>query len=47
MAYIFNYIADIAQKYLIPRYYKGPELFTTSTEMITYLAEILENPFEA
>jgi len=47
MAYIFNRTADIAQKHLAPRYRKGPEPFMTATEMVTYLAEILENPFEA
>jgi hypothetical protein len=47
MAYIFNRTADIAQKHLAPRYRKGLEPFTTATEMVTYLAEILENPFEA
>jgi hypothetical protein len=47
MAYIFNRTADIAQKHLAPRYRKGPEPFATATEMVTYLAEILENPFEA
>jgi hypothetical protein len=47
MAYIFNRTADIAQKHLAPRYRKGPDPFTTATEMIAYLAEILENPFEA
>jgi len=47
MAYIFNRTADIAQKHLAPRYRKGPEPFLSATEMITYLAEILENPFEA
>jgi hypothetical protein len=47
MAYVFNRTADIAQKHLAPRYRKGPEPFTTATEMITYLAEILENPFES
>jgi Zinc knuckle len=47
MAYIFNRTADIAQKHLAPRYRKGPEPFTSAAEMITYLAEILENPFEA
>jgi hypothetical protein len=47
MAYIFNRTADIAQKHLAPRYRKGPEPFGTAAEMVTYLAEILENPFEA
>jgi hypothetical protein len=47
MAYIFNHIADIAQKHLAPRYYRGPEPFTTHAEMILYLAEIFENPFKA
>jgi len=47
MAYIFNRTGGIAQEHLAPRYRKGPEPFTTSTEMITYLAEIFENPFEA
>lgn len=47
MAYIFNRTADIAQKHLAPRYRKGPEPFTTNVEMILYLAEIFENPFEA
>src|SRR5258706_11595466 len=47
MAYIFNRTSDIAQKHLAPRYWKGPEPFTTAAEMITYLAEIMENPFEA
>jgi Zinc knuckle len=47
MAYIFNRTADIAQKHLAPRYKKGPEPFTSAAEMVTYLAEILENPFEA
>ena len=47
MAYIFNHTADIAQKHLIPRYQKGPEPFSSATEMVTYLAEILENLFKA
>jgi hypothetical protein len=47
MAYIFNRTADIAQKHLAPRYRRGPEPFTTHAEMILYLAEIFENPFEA
>lgn len=47
MAYLFNRTADIAQKHLAPRYRKGPEPFSSATEMVTYLAEILENPFEA
>lgn len=47
MAYVFNRTADIAQKHLAPRYRKGPEPFETANEMIDYLAEILENPFEA
>jgi hypothetical protein len=47
MAYIFNYIADIAQKHLAPRYYRGPEPFTTHAEMILYLTEIFENLFKA
>ena len=47
MAYIFNYIADIAQKHLAPRYHRGPEPFTTHAKMILYLAEIFKNPFEA
>jgi hypothetical protein len=47
MAYIFNRTADIAQKHLAPRYRKGPEPFATDGEMILYLAEIFENPFEA
>ena len=47
MAYIFNHIADIAQKHLAPCYHRGPEPFTTHAEMILYLAEIFENPFEA
>jgi hypothetical protein len=47
MAYIFNRTGGIAQEHLTPRYRKGPEPFTTSIEMITYLAEIFENPFEA
>lgn len=47
MAYIFNSTAEIAQDHLAPRYRKGPEPFKSSVEMIAYLAEILENPFEA
>jgi hypothetical protein len=47
MAYVFNRTAEIAQKHLAPRYRKGPEPFQSADEMITYLAEILENPFEA
>lgn len=47
MAYVFNRTADTAQKHLAPRYRKGPEPFSSANEMITYLAEILENPFEA
>jgi hypothetical protein len=47
MAYIFNRTADIAQKHLAPRYRKGVDPFTTEDEMISYLAEIFENPFEA
>jgi hypothetical protein len=47
MAYIFNRTANIAQKHLAPRYRRGPEPFTTHAEMILYLAEIFENPFEA
>jgi hypothetical protein len=47
MAYIFNRMANIAQKHLAPRYRKGPEPFGTMAKMVTYLAEILENPFEA
>jgi hypothetical protein len=47
MAYIFNRTGGIAQEHLTPRYRKGPEPFTTSIEMITYLAEIFENLFEA
>ena len=29
------------------RYRKGPEPFTSAKEIVAYLAEILENPFEA
>jgi hypothetical protein len=47
MAYIFNHIGGIAQEHLAPRYQRGPEPFTTSIEMITYLAEIFKNLFEA
>jgi hypothetical protein len=47
MAYIFNRTANIAQKHLAPRYRKGPEPFATANEIVTYLAEILENLFEA
>jgi hypothetical protein len=47
MAYIFNYIANIAQKHLAPHYKKGPEPFTTLEEIITYLIEIFENLFKA
>jgi hypothetical protein len=47
MAYIFNYIADIAQKYLALYYKKGPEPFITPKEIITYLVEIFENLFKA
>jgi hypothetical protein len=47
MAYIFNYIADIAQKHLALRYKKGPEPFITPKEIITYLIEIFENLFKA
>jgi hypothetical protein len=47
MAYIFNYIGGIAQEHLAPRYQRGLEPFTTSIEMIIYLAEIFENLFEA
>ena len=47
MAYIFNRTADVAQKHLAPRYRKGPDPFTSAMGMIDYLAEILENPFEA
>jgi hypothetical protein len=47
MAYIFNYTANIAQKHLVLRYRKGPEPFRTMAKIVTYLAEILENPFEA
>ena len=47
MAYIFNRTGGIIQEHLALRYRKGPELFTTSTEMIIYFTEIFENPFEA
>ena len=47
MAYIFNRTDGIAQEYLVLRYRKGPEPFTTFTEMIIYLVEIFKNPFEA
>jgi hypothetical protein len=47
MAYIFNYIADITQKHLAPRYYKGPEPFTTHAKIILYLIEIFKNLFKA
>jgi hypothetical protein len=47
MAYIFNYIADIAQKHLVLCYKKGPEPFTTLEEIITYLTEIFKNLFKA
>ena len=47
MAYIFNYMASTAQKHLALRYRKGLEPFTTSSEMITHLAKIFENPLEA
>ena len=47
MAYIFNRTAGITQQHLAPRYRKGPKPFETADEMIVYLAEILENPFEA
>ena len=47
MAYIFNRTDGIAQEYLALRYRKGPEPFTTFTEMIIYLIEIFKNPFEA
>ena len=47
IVYIFNYIANIAQKYLAPRYYRGPEPFTTHAKMILYLAEIFKNLFKA
>ena len=47
MAYVFNRIAEIAQKHLASRYQKGPELFSSINEIITYLAEILKNPFKA
>jgi hypothetical protein len=40
-------MADIAQKYLAPYYKKGPKLFMSIIEMVTYLAEILENLFKA
>ena len=47
MAYIFNRTAGITQQHLAPRYRKGPKPFETADEIIAYLAEILENPFEA
>ena len=47
MAYIFNYIADIAQKHLAPRYYRGLEPFIIYAKMILYLAEIFKNLFKA
>jgi len=47
MAYVFNRTADVAQQHLAPRYRKGPDSFTSAAGMIDYLAEILENPFEA
>ena len=47
MAYIFNRTGGITQEHLALRYRKGPEPFITSIEMIIYLAEIFENPFEA
>jgi hypothetical protein len=47
MAYIFNYMGGIAQEHLALCYQRGPEPFTTSTEIITYLAEIFKNPFKA
>ena len=47
MAYIFNRTAGITQQHLAPRYRKGPEPFETADEIIVYLTEILENPFEA
>ncbi|PMD59439.1 uncharacterized protein K444DRAFT_630217 [Hyaloscypha bicolor E] len=47
IAYIFNRTADITQKYLAPCYRKGPEPFITAIEIVMYLAEILENLFEA
>jgi len=47
MAYIFNHTGGITQEHLTLRYRKGPEPFTTFTEMITYLTEIFENLFEA
>ena len=47
MAYIFNCTASTAQKHLALHYRKGLEPFTTSSEMITHLAKIFENPLEA
>jgi len=47
MAYIFNCTADITQKHLAPHYWKGIDPFMTEDEMISYLAEIFENPFKA
>jgi hypothetical protein len=47
MAYIFNRTANIAQKYLVLRYQKGVDPFTTKDKMISYLTEIFENPFKA
>jgi hypothetical protein len=47
MAYIFNHIANTAQKHLAPRYQKGLEPFITNTEIISYLTEIFKNPFKA
>jgi hypothetical protein len=47
MAYIFNHIANIAQKHLALCYKKGLEPFTTLEEMIIYLIESFKNLFEA
>ena len=40
-------MANITQKHLAPRYRKELEPFTFTKEIVAYLAEILENPFEA
>ena len=47
MAYIFNYIADIAQKHLVPQYCKGPDPFMSSAKIINYFIEIFQNLFKS
>jgi hypothetical protein len=47
MAYIFNYIADIAYKHLVLYYKKGLKPFTTLKEIITYFTKIFKTLFKA